>query len=73
MSNVVIRNAGADLTGAGTAEVNQKLTHDGVGDVTLTLEGNVYHWSPNESKTLVDNLASQALAADNRLVEISRS
>lgn len=37
------------------------------GAVTMTLEGVVFHWGVNESKTMEDRLATTAVANDSRL------
>lgn len=74
MSYVVIKNIGADETGAGTAEVNQTKAFTDVAGVTVVLsDGKTYHWAPGESKTLADPFAGEALAASNNLKEVSRS
>lgn len=69
MANIVIKNTGAQEG----REVNQTKAFTGVSNVSLTLDGKQIVWGPGESKTLTSPFAEQALAADNRLVEISRS
>ncbi len=70
MANIVIRNN----SGFEGTEVNQTKTFSGVSTVTVTLSNyQTYTWQPGESHTLVSPYAEEALAADNRLKEVSRS
>lgn len=68
--STVVKNVGAiAFTVNGT--VNTKggaLAKNGdQGTVRVVLGGVDYVWGPNDSKTLPDNLAAEAVAADSRL------
>lgn len=64
----VVKNVGAI---AFTAQGNQNTKKVGaVGDqgtVRVVLDGVEYVWGPNESKTMRDNQADEAVAIDSRL------
>jgi hypothetical protein len=67
--STVVKNVG---TQAPTAQghINTKNSPLAVGDqgtVRVVLAGQEYVWGPNESKTLSDNLAAEAVSADSRL------
>lgn len=58
----------------GNENTNQNQAQGGNSPISLTLsDGKNYSWGPNESKTLAEPFASEALAANNRLTEVSRS
>lgn len=70
MSNVVIKYSVME----GNENTNQTKSFGGISPVSVTLSNyQTYTWGPNESHTLADPYAGEALAADNRLVEVSRS
>lgn len=65
---VVVKNVGPMETGA----QNQRTTNlvkarDDQGTVRVVLSGIEYVWGPNESKTLPNDRAAEAVAADGRL------
>lgn len=58
----------------GQQNTNQTAAFGGRSPVTVTLSnGQTFSWGPNESHTLEDNFAAEAVAADNRLKVVSRS
>jgi hypothetical protein len=65
----VVKNIGAiNFTVSG--QQNTANSDDWQGDagtVRVVLEGIDYVWGPNDSKTLTDNLADEAVAANGRL------
>jgi hypothetical protein len=70
MANIVIKYSVME----GNENTNQNKGNGGLSPVTVTLSnGQQYSWGPNASHTLVSPFGEEALAADNRLVEISRS
>ena len=72
--SIVVKNVGAiDFTAQGninTAKGSRRTGgHEGTtgGTVRVVLSGVEYVWGPNESKTLPDDRATEAVAADSRL------
>jgi hypothetical protein len=67
--SVVVKNTGAiDYTATG--QINTAKGARAAGDqgtVRVVLRGVEYVWGPNESKTLPNDLAAEAVAADGRL------
>jgi hypothetical protein len=74
MANVVIKYSVMENDNTGRASTNQNKAQGGNSPVKVTLSNyQTYTFGPNESKTLVSPYAEEALAADNRLKEVSRS
>lgn len=67
--STVVKNIGAiDFTASGSQNTANSNRVDGdQGTVRVVLGGVDYVWGPNDSKTLTDNLAAEAVAADSRL------
>lgn len=66
--STVVKNVGAiEFTAQGNVNTSKTLVFGDQGAVRVVLNGVEYVWGPNESKTLPDNLASEAVAADGRL------
>lgn len=64
----VVRNVGAmAFTANGNINTKKIGANADNGTVRLVLSNVEYVWGPNESKTLADNLADEAVAADSRL------
>ncbi len=58
----------------GNESTNQRKSFGGLSPVRLTLSnGQTFTWGPNQSHTLPFPFGEEALAADNRLKEVSRS
>lgn len=58
----------------GNENTNQNKAQGGNSPITVTLSNHqTYTWGPNESKTLPTPYADEALAANNKLKEVSRS
>lgn len=65
----VVKNVGA-IAFTAQGSQNTKKGDAAAGDqgtVRVVLSGIEYVWGPNDSKTLPDNLADEAVAADGRL------
>lgn len=70
MSNVVIKYSVME----GNENTNQTKSFSGISPVNVVLSNHqTVTWGPNESKTLVEPYAGEALAANNKLKEVSRS
>lgn len=66
--STVVKNVGAIETGPqNQRNTNLVKSFGTTGAVTITLRGVHLHWGVNESKTLADDLAAEAVAADSRL------
>lgn len=64
----VVRNVGAmAFTASGSINTKKTANRGDQGTVRVVLGGVEYVWGPNEGKTLPDNLADEAVAADGRL------
>lgn len=63
--STVVKNVGS-MEDHGT-NTNVRKAQAETGAVTMTLEGVVFHWGVNESKTMEDRLATTAVANDARL------
>lgn len=71
MTYVVIKNTAGFEAGG---ETNASKSYTRVSDVTVTLSNHQqYNFAPGETHTLPEPYASEALAQDNRLSEVSRS
>lgn len=69
MANVVIKYSVMEGN-----DTNQTKAFGGLSPVKLNLSnGQSLAWGPNESKTLAEPFAQEALAASNLLKEVSRS
>lgn len=71
----VVKNVGA-IAFTATGQVNTKNLPAASGDqgtVRVVLRGVEYVWGPNESKTLPDDLASEAVAASGSRLRIGDS
>lgn len=72
MTNVVIKRS--VMVDQGQGNTDQIAATGDQSPVLVTLSnGQNLAWGPNESKTLVEPFATEALNFDNRLVEVSRS
>lgn len=64
----VVKNVGALSVGAQNQQNTKKVGAKGdQGTVRLVLRNIEYVWGPNDSKTLSDDIADEAVAADGRL------
>lgn len=61
-----VRNVGA-MEGNPQKSTNVTKSLGANGDLSITLEGIVYHFGVNELKVMEDRLAAAAVAADSRL------
>lgn len=67
--SVVVKNIGAlAFTATGKVDTkNPQLAMGEQGTVRITLRGVELVWGPNDSKTLANDLAAEAVAIDSRL------
>jgi hypothetical protein len=78
--SVVVKNVGAaELTATGQVNTSKtKALHGNAGSTTsgtvrVVLRGVEYVWGPNESKTLPNDIGSEAVAASNSRLRIADS
>lgn len=66
--STIVKNVGPIATGPQNQQDTKSVGGRGdQGRVTMTLRGLHFTWGPNESKTLADDLAAEAVANDSRL------
>lgn len=66
--SVVVKNIGAIDPGPQNQQNTDPIqSRNGQGTVRVVLSGIEYVWGPNESKTLPNDRAAEAVAADARL------
>ena len=66
--SIVVKNVGPiELGSQNQQNTNLTKSRDDRGTVRVVLSGVEYVWGPNESKTLPNDRAAEAVAADSRL------
>lgn len=66
--SATVKNVGAiAFTVNGQVDTKKVGAYGDQGTVRLVLRNIEYVWGPNDSKTLPDDIASEAVAADSRL------
>lgn len=73
----IVKNIGAFNMRLGSIDSKKEVFHGHGGSVDrtvrLTLRGIEYVWGPNESKTLPDDIAAEAVSASNNRLRIADS
>ena len=70
--STVVKNIGAIDPGPENQQnTDQKASHAEIGTVRVTLRGVEWVWGPNESKTVPDDIAAEAVAASGSRLRIA--